>query len=81
MATRRDPIGVVLFWMVFALVKATGFQVHQGGAVPTEREPDPEPRWMLCSSCGHSTVHLPYFWVTDGDTDWECNQCGAVTYG
>lgn len=84
MAAKPDPwqpIGTFIYWIVLFLVRTTGFTVHKGEPVPREYEPDPEPRWMLCVSCGHSTVHLPYFWVEDGETDWECDQCGAVTYG
>lgn len=83
MATKRDPwrpLGTLIFHIVLLLAKTTGFKVHQGGPVPTEYEPDPEPRWMLCSSCGHSTVHLAYFWVEHGETDWECSDCGSVRY-
>lgn len=83
MATKRDPwqpIGTAIYWIVLFLVKTIGFKVHGGVPVAREYEQDPEPRWMLCSSCGHSTVHLAHFWVMDGDTDWECDLCGAVRY-
>ena len=60
---------------------AAGYSLLGEGAKPVEYESEPEPRWMLCPSCGHSTVHLPHFWVADGDTDWECDQCGSVTSG
>lgn len=83
MAAKRDPwqpLGTFIYWIVLFLVKTVGFQVHQGGPVAHEYTEEPEPRWMLCPSCLHSTVHLPHFWVEDGETDWECDQCGAVRY-
>jgi hypothetical protein len=77
-----QPVGVAIYHIVQFVANVTNYApLTGGGGMPTEYEPEPEPRWMLCSSCGHSTVHLPYFWVMDGDTDWECDQCGAVSYG
>ena len=85
MAVKRDPwqpIGDLICNFVLFVANATGYQpLTGGGSMPTEYADEPEPRWMLCSCCGHSTVHIPYFWVMDGDTDWECDQCGAVRGG
>jgi hypothetical protein len=83
MATSHDPwqpVGTLIYYIVLSLVKTIGFKVHGGVPVAREYQQDPEPRWILCSSCGHSTVHIAHFWVEDGDTDWECDQCGAVRY-
>lgn len=85
MATKRDPwqpIGTAIYHIVQFVANTTGYApLTGGGSMPTEDIEEPEPRWMLCSSCGHSTVHIARFWVEDGDTDWECDQCGAVRYG
>lgn len=77
-----QPIGTAIYHFVQLVAKTTGYQPLLTGDGPMcdDHPEEPEPRWMLCVSCGHSTVHLPYFWVEDGDTDWECDQCGAVTY-
>jgi hypothetical protein len=84
MATKRDPwqpVGTFIYHIVLFLTKTTGFKVHGGTPVAREYESDPEPRWMFCLPCGFSTVHEPHFWVEDGETDFECSDCGAVTYG
>lgn len=83
MATKPDPwrpVGVVIYFIMAFLVERLGLQIRKDDPMSVEYETDPEPRWMLCPSCGHSTVHLAHFWVEDGETDWECDQCGAVRY-
>ena len=85
MATRRDPwqpIGTAIYHIVQFVANTTGYKpLTGGGGMSTEREPDPEPRWMICIHCVRSTVHESYFWVVDGEVDYECTECGAVTYG
>lgn len=84
MATKRDPwqpIGTAIYHIVQFVANATGYApLTGGGSMPTEYDEEPEPRWMLCTSCSHSTVHIAHFWVEDGDTDWECDLCGSVRY-
>ena len=85
MATRRDPwqpIGTAIYHFVQFVANATGYSpLYEGEAMPPEYTDEPEPRWMFCLPCGHSTMHEPYAWVLDGETDYECTDCGAVTYG
>lgn len=77
-----QPFGTVIYHIVQFVAGATGYlPLTGGGSMTHEYAEEPEPRWMLCVSCGHSTVHIPYCWVLDGETDYECDQCGAVTYG
>jgi hypothetical protein len=76
-----QPVGTFIYHIVLFLTKTTGFKVHGGTPMTHEHTEEPEPRWMLCVSCGHSTMHEAYAWVLDGDTDYECTDCGAVTYG
>lgn len=85
MATKRDPwqpIGTLVYHFVQLVGKTTGFTpLSEGAPMSTEYAEDPEPRWFYCLPCGGSTMHEAYAWVMDGDTDYECVACGAVTYG
>ena len=83
MAAKRDPwqpLGTLIYHLMVAGARF-GLSVHGGTPVTRDYEQDPEPRWLFCDNCGHSTFWEPYRWVLEGDTDWECDQCGAVTSG
>ena len=84
MTSRRDPwqpVGVVIYFIMVFLVERLGLQIRKDDPMPVERESDPEPRWLYCLNCSARTVHEAHFWVEDGESDYECSQCGAVTYG
>lgn len=84
MATKRDPwqpVGTFIYHIVLFLTKTTGFKVHGGTPMTHEYSEDPEARWLYCLPCESRTMHEAYAWVAEGETDYECTACGAVTYG
>lgn len=77
-----QPFGTLIYHIVMFIAKATGYQPLTGGTqVKPIYSEEQEPRWTLCLSCNHETVHEAHFWIEEGDTDWECTRCGMVTYG
>lgn len=84
MANKRDPwqpVGTFIYHFIQFVANATGYQpLTGGGSMETEHTEEPEPRWLYCLPCESRTIHEPYNWVLDGETDYECTSCGAVTY-
>lgn len=73
-------IGGVLYPVVLiAAWCAAPFRAGEKRVRHPERERRPEdPKWMFCSTCMRSTWFNPIYWVVEGCTDWECDECTGV---